>query len=119
MGGAPPLPHDFAPQGAKNWRFFAPFGPTEDQGPEGGFWGPQDVSAGVTKPPWFRWGPELEPGCPSPGRGIRPQTQQLNAAAGGDRWRDTPMGVAKRGEYRVRAKQQRHTDALDATEVAP
>ena len=23
MGGAPPLPHDFAPQGVKNWRFFA------------------------------------------------------------------------------------------------
>ena len=31
MGGAPPLPHDFAPQGGKNVPFLAP----EDQGPEG------------------------------------------------------------------------------------
>ena len=31
MGGAPPLPHNFAPQGSKNPRFFEVFDP-EDQG---------------------------------------------------------------------------------------
>ena len=33
MGGAPPLPHDFAPQGAKKGPFLALFAP-EDQGPK-------------------------------------------------------------------------------------
>ena len=33
MGGAPPLPHDFAPQGAKNRTFFAIFGPRRPGGP--------------------------------------------------------------------------------------
>ena len=32
MGGAPPLPHDFAPQGSKNRTFFAIFGARRRRG---------------------------------------------------------------------------------------
>ena len=41
MGGAPPLPHDFAPQGSKNGPFLAGFRP-EDQGPGGGLRTPEN-----------------------------------------------------------------------------
>ena len=85
MGGAPPLPHDFAPQGGKNRPFLAHFAPTEDQGPEGGARGPQDESAGVTQTPrsWgARTGTRL-PEARSVGSG--PQPQQLFPPGEGQR----------------------------------
>ena len=35
MGGAPPLPHDFAPEGVKNRKKLCDFGPPEAGGPLG------------------------------------------------------------------------------------
>ena len=68
MGGAPPLPHNFAPQGVKNWPFLALFAP-EDQGPGGPRFG--------ALRPWGRgvprrgtvWGTHQEPGSEEGGAG--------------------------------------------------
>ena len=70
MGGAPPLPHDFAPQGVKNWRFLAPGG----RGWEGGREGPQTLSEGAQDPLVARRRPPgAEGGGPVPGRGRSPE----------------------------------------------
>lgn len=49
MGGAPPLPHNFAPQGVKNWPFLAIFGTRGSGAWRTPFWGPETLGSGGPK----------------------------------------------------------------------
>ena len=83
MGGAPPLPHDFAPQGSKNGPFLAGFRP-EDQGPGGGLRTPRKprLEGGLGPPPQARAGPaHTGAGLGRPGR--EPGCERRVAGGGG------------------------------------
>ena len=109
MGGAPPLPHDFAPQGVKNVPFLAlrgsgarggPGGPRRrwQRGPPGAPWGARTPRRGLGMPP-------REPGLESP----RPEEEAVRAVRlyppeagwgnppGGSQEERTPLGVDRGG----------------------
>ena len=79
MGGAPPLPHDFAPQGGKNVHFFAPRG----SGARGGPWGPRRRwQRGPQGAPWCRRTPRRGLGIGTPGARLtshRPEEEAVMA----------------------------------------
>ena len=101
MGGAPPLPHDFAPQGGKNGHFLAILGPPgpppEDQGSEGGFGGPPACGwgapgtprGGLGWPPGARFG--KPPGLGEPG-GRSNSTDSAGVGRGGNSPDNQPWG---------------------------
>ena len=83
MGGAPPLPHDFAPQGGKKGPFLALLAP-EDQGPKGapgaspaGGWGGHGGPCGGRRTPlWVLGGTSWVPGLESRGGSGSPHRAQ-------------------------------------------
>lgn len=78
MGGAPPLPHDFAPQGVENGPFLGHFGPPRIRVPRGGLRGPRGrAPRGARGPP--RSGGAVAP----PPAGARPASPA--SARQGDR----------------------------------
>ena len=89
MGGAPPLPHNFAPEGAKNRKFLRFLGPRR-QGAAGG-------------PGGRRPGPET-PGGPREGPGGAPR-----GAVGGPRnpGSQSPPGAARSHPERQRTQRRR------------
>ena len=113
VGGAPPLPHDFAPQGVQNVPFLALLGPTEDQGPEGAPGGPGAGGRGGPRGPRGGRGPPAGvSGCPpgnpvwkAPGRRRRPSGRSDSTLRrtvggtlpGGHRRREPPWGSGEEG----------------------
>ena len=79
MGGAPPLPHDFAPEGVKNLHFLHIFGPRRQGAPRdpktevrrAAEWGPGLGPAGAPAEAWE------DPGTPVLRAGTAPRSETL------------------------------------------
>ena len=98
MGGAPPLPHDFAPQGAKNVHFLAPPRIRGQRGPRGT---PPPVAEGGPGGSVGGEDPRRVSGCPpwnpvrqALGRRRRPWGDRTLPAGG---LCSTPLGVDRGG----------------------
>jgi hypothetical protein len=83
VGGAPPLPLDFAPQGAKKGHFLPFFLVPEDpregakKRRKGGFWAPEGLCLGLRAVPWDPPRRGVPGGPPSPGAGGPDRARRL------------------------------------------
>ena len=85
MGGAPPLPHSFAPEGSKNITFLTPGGRFQEGPSEGRktwVWEPRRrVPVASGRPPWSVGGGLGTDGQGTAGEAV-PQDTKLAAAGG-------------------------------------